>query len=433
MDAAPEREAAPRPWRAALGSRFAALRHPNFRLFWTGHAVSVVGTWLQNVALFWLIYRLTDSPFLLGLLGVALFLPVSAFSLVGGVVADRMDRRRLVRTTQALHLVQATVLGTWVWLGQPTADGVLALAFAQGLINAFDFPGRQSFISELVPAEDLPNAIALNSMAFNGARLVGPAIGGLVLGAFGEVPCFLLNALSYLPMLWNLRRIRLPLREPVVHPPALRTLREGMGYAFGTPRLRNLLVLLGLVGTLGFQYVVLLPVYAGKILQAGPRGYGLLMAAAGVGSLTAFVRLTSPLDRPAMRRNLLVGLLILGGGLIAFSFSRVFALSLAFSLFVGLGMILYASTTNMLLQTAIRDEFRGRVMSLFTLMLVGTSPVGSFVMGWLADRVGAPNATRIAGVTCILGAVWVVHRLRVLARRELAAAESEATSVMNAS
>jgi len=433
MDAAPEREAAPRPWRTALGSRFAALRQPNFRLFWTGHAVSVVGTWMQNVALFWLVYRLTDSPFLLGLLGVALFLPVSVLSLVGGVVADRADRRALVRTTQALHLAQAAVLGGWVWFGEPTPEGVLALAFAQGCINAFDFPGRQSFISELVPPSDLPNAIALNSMAFNGARLVGPAIGGLVLSAFGEVPCFLLNAVSYLPMLWNLRRIRLPARPPAEHEPVLRTLGEGMHYAFTTPRLRNLLILLGLVGTLGFQYVVLLPVYAGKILQSGPRGYGLLMAAAGVGSLTAFVRLTSTLDRPAMRRSLLVGLLALGGGLIAFSFSRVYLLSLAFSLFVGMGMILYSATTNMMIQTAVKDEFRGRVMSLFTLMLVGTSPVGSFVMGWLADRFGAPNATRIAGVTCILGAVWVVHRLRVLAREELAAAESETTSVLNAS
>lgn len=418
MDGTPPGRAAPRTWREALTSRFSALRHDSFRLFWTGHAVSVVGTWMQNVALFWLVYRLTDSPFLLGLLGVALFLPVSLLSLVGGVVADRVDRRRLVQTTQGLHLAQALGLGLWVVLGRPTAEGVLALAFLQGCINAFDFPARQSFLSELVPPADLPNAIALNSMAFNAARLVGPAIGGVLLAAAGEGACFLLNAASYLLLLFNLGRMQVAERAPQVHEPALSTLGGGMRYAFGTPRLRNLLVLMGLVGTLGFQYVVLLPVYAGEILHAGARGYGLLMAAAGVGSVTAFVRLTSPLDRPAMRRTLLVGLLVLGAGLIAFSYSRRFDISLGMSLLVGMGMILYSATTNMMIQTAVLDEFRGRVMSLFTLMLVGTSPVGSFLMGWMGDRLGAPNATRIAGVTCMLGALWVVHRLRVLARRE---------------
>jgi MFS family permease len=425
MSAAPAPGTASRTWRSELDTRFSALHHHNFRLFWAGHAVSTVGTWMQNVALFWLVYRLTDSPFLLGLLGVALFLPVSALSLVGGVVADRMDRRRLVQGTQTLHLLQALALGLWVLLGHPTAEGVLALALLQGCINAFDFPGRQSFLSELVPPEDLPNAIALNSMAFNAARLIGPAVGGVLLAAAGEEVCFLLNAVSYLLLLANLARMQLPRRPPAPRQPALSTLGEGMRYAFGTERLRNLLVLMGLVGTLGFQYVVLLPVYAGEILGVGARGYGLLMAAAGVGSVTAFVRLTSPLDRPAMRRTLLVGLLLLGAGLVIFSFSRRFDLSLGMSLFIGMGMILYSATTNMMIQTAVRDEYRGRIMSLFTFMLVGTSPAGSFLMGWMADHLGAPNATRVAGVGCILGAVWVVYRLRVLARREAQAAGAE--------
>lgn len=420
MDAAPAPGTASRTWRSELSRRFKALEHPNFQAFWTGHAVSTVGTWMQNVALFWLVYQLTDSPFLLGLLGVALFLPIPVLSLFGGVVADRVDRRRLVLTTQALHLVQALALGLWTLFGEPTAAGVLALALFQGCINAFDFPARQSFLSELVPPEDLPNAIALNSMAFNGARLVGPAIGGVLLAVTNEGVCFLVNAASYVYLLVNLARMRVPVRPRAPHEPALATLGEGMRYAFGTPSLRNLLLLMGLVGTLGFQYGVLLPVYAREILGVGADGYGLLMAAAGAGSVTAFVRLTSPLDRPAMRRTLLVGLLLLGAGLVIFSFSRRFDLSLAMSLLIGMGMILYAATTNMMIQTAVQDEFRGRVMSLFTIMLVGTSPVGSFLMGWMAERVGAPNATRIAGIGCILGAVWVVHRLRVLARRQAA-------------
>jgi MFS family permease len=418
MSTVPDPGAGHPSWEVAIGNRFAALRHRNFRFFWTGHAVSVVGTWMQNIAIFWLVYRLTDSPFLLGLTGVSLFLPVLCFSVFAGVVADRVDRKRLVQTTQALHFLQSCALASLVTFGEPTAPLILALALVQGFINAFDFPGRQSFISELVPTRDLPNAIALNSMAFNMARLVGPAIGGILLASVGEAACFWINAVSYLWVSWRLTLIRLPVREGAAPQAPLKALGEGVAYAFGNPRIRSLLVLLGLVGTLGFQYIVLLPVFAREILGAGAREYGMLMTASGVGSLSAFFRLTSKLDRPAMRRNLMVGLTLLGCGLIAFSLSRVYWLSLVFGLVIGLGMILYSISTNMLIQTTMKDEYRGRVMSLFTLMLVGTSPVGSFIMGSVAERIGAPSAVRIAGVICLLGAVWVIHRLRLIARRE---------------
>jgi MFS family permease len=410
--------AGPPSWGAALGNRFAALRHRNFRFFWTGHGVSVIGTWMQNIAVFWLIYRLTDSPFILGLTGVSFFLPVLCFSVFGGVVADRVNRKRLVQTTQALHFLQACTLASLVTFGEPTAPLVLVLALIQGFINAFDFPGRQSLISELVPVRDLPNAIALNSMAFNMARLVGPAIGGVLLATVGEAACFWINAGSYLWVSWRLSLIRLPRRERTTPDAPLTALREGVAYAFGNPRIRSLLILLGLVGTLGFQFIVLLPVFAREILGAGAREYGMLMTASGVGSLSAFFQLTSKLDRPAMRRNLMIGLILLGCGLIAFSLSRTYWLSLCFGLVLGLGMILYSISTNMLIQTTVRNEYRGRVMSLFTLMLVGTSPLGSFIMGTIAERFGAPNAVRIAGIICLLGAIWVIYRLRVIQRRE---------------
>jgi MFS family permease len=419
MSTAPDPGSGHPSWEVAFGNRFAALRHRNFRFFWTGHAVSVIGTWMQNIAVFWLIYRLTDSPFILGLTGVAFFLPILLFSVFAGVLADRVNRKRLVQTTQALHFLQACTLASLVTFGEPTAPLVLSLALVQGMINAFDFPGRQSFISELVPIRDLPNAIALNSMAFNMARLVGPAIGGMLLATVGEAACFWINAVSYLWVSWRLTLIRLPKTEKAVPDAPLKALREGVSYAFGNPRIRSLLILLGLVGTLGFQFIVLLPVFAKEILGAGAQEYGLLMTASGVGSLSAFFRLTSKLDRPAMRRNLMVGLTLLGCGLIAFSLSRVYWLSLCFGLVLGLGMILYSISTNMLIQTTVKNEYRGRVMSLFTLMLVGTSPVGSFIMGTIAERFGAPNAVRIAGIVCLLGAIWVVHRLRVIQRQEI--------------
>ena len=413
-------------WRQRAAGRFTALRHRDFRLFWSGHALSVVGTWMQSVALYWLMYRLTASPFLLGLTGVALSLPILCFSLVGGVIADRVDRRRLVRTTQTLNLVQAVVLATYVTFGDPAPAALLGLALANGVINAFDFPGRQSFLSELVEPADLPNAIALTSMVFNGARLVGPAVAGFVLVRAGEAPCFWLNAASYLPLLWNLGRMRLEPRPRGPHAPVLATLLAGVRYAYHTPRLRQLLVLLGLAGMLGFQYAVLMPVFADGLLRAGARGYGLLMSAAGLGAVLGTLTLTARLDRPALRRALFLGLAAFGAGLVAFSYSRQLWLSLGLSFVVGFGMILFAATTNTLLQITVRDEFRGRVMSLFTLMLIGTAPVGSFIMGTVADRLGAPAAVRLAGAACLLGALWLAGRLRAAARREAAGAPAGA-------
>jgi predicted MFS family arabinose efflux permease len=276
-----------------------------------------------------------------------------------------------------------------------------------------------------VSAERLPNAIALTSMVFNAARLVGPALAALVLVQAGEAVCFWLNAVSYVPLLWNLGRLDLEVRALGPHPPVLATLRAGVDYAFRTPRLRRLLVLMGLVGMLGFQYPVLMPVYAGTLLGAGAKGYGLLMSAAGLGAVAATLSLTARHDHGSLRRSLFVGLACFGVGLVAFSCSRQIWLSAGLSFVVGFGMILYAATTNTLLQITTLDEYRGRVMSLYTLMLVGTAPLGSFLMGVVAERAGARVATGISGAACLIGAGWLALRLRAAARREPAGAGPE--------
>ncbi len=403
-------------------ARFPALRSRNFRLYWVGQGVSLIGTWMQSVAVGWLVWRLSHSPFLLGLVGVAMTLPILAFSLYAGVIADRFVRRRVIVVTQSLAMLQAVVLAALVTFGTPTVEVVLGLVAVSGLINAFDLPARQSFVSETVDAATLPNAIALHSTIFNAARLLGPALAGVVLATLGEAPCFWINALSFVAVLWGLLAMDLPERAPGGGSgPALARMVEGVRYAWGEPRLRNLLVLLGTAGSLGFQYTVLLPVYAGKLLGAGAGGYGMLMSAGGIGALVAALAMTRSQDRWRLRRNLFLGLGAFGLALVAFSQSRVFGLSIAINAVAGFGMILYAASTNTLIQLTVREEFRGRVMSLYTLMFVGTAPAGSFLLGAVAEKFGAPAATTISGLTCALGATWVFFRLRALAREQAAA------------
>ena len=404
----------------ALRDRLRALRHRNFRMFWLGQLVSLVGTWMRSVAQGWLMHRLTDSAWMLGLLGFAQFLPVMLFTLWAGVVADRVDKRRLILATQTLALVQALAFALVVSTGvvQPWMVVVLALAF--GTINAFDLPARQSFLVEMVGKDDLSNAIALNSAAFNSARVVGPAVAGALVATVGEAPCFWINAVSYLFVIATLLRLDLPARAMEGASGALSRLGEGVRYAARLGPIRNLLLLLGVTAGLGFQYMLLLPVYARDLLHAGPQGYGLLVTAFGLGSLLSAVLMTRRQDRWALRRNLLVGLLVSGAGLAVFAWSRTLPLSLAMGMLAGFGLILYVASTNTLLQLTTEDRFRGRVMSLYTLMFIGTAPLGALLSGWVAQHWGAPVATTVSAVILIGGAGWVAWRLRVLAAREAA-------------
>jgi len=417
---APRFPTLPNALRTLVHERFPALRSRNYRLYWTGQAISLIGTWMQSVAVSWLVWRLSKSPFLLGLVGVSMTLPILALSLFAGVVADRFVRRRVILITQTFSMLQAVTLAALATWGHPPVWLVLALVAVMGIINAFDLPARQSFISETVEPGVLPNAIALHSAIFNAARLLGPALAGVVLATLGEAPCFWINAASYVAVLYGLWRMDLPALPPRTNGKVspLAHIAEGVGYAWRTPSLRNLLVLLGTAGSFGFQYTVLVPIYADRILHAGSSGYGILMSAAGIGSLLAALTMTAKQDRKKLRRNLLIGLSLFGAGLIGFSLSRAFPLSFALNLVVGFGMVLYGASTNTLVQSTVDDAYRGRVMSLYTLMFIGTAPLGSFVLGSVAQHFGAPWATRISGGLCVLGALWVFHRLRVLARSE---------------
>jgi MFS family permease len=428
----------PPSWRDRLFERFSALRHRNFRIYWICQLTSLVGTWMQSVAQAWLLHRLDPAPFALGFLNFLQFLPVLLLSVWAGVLADRSDKRRLLLTTQTLALLQAVVIAAVVTAGIVQPWMVYSLALVYGVFNAFDLPARQSFLVELTGKEDLSNAIALNSAAFNTARIVGPAIAGLLVAALpgwitaagirgwfhtplvGEAGCFWINALSYVAMLVGLSRMDPVARVPQTTASPMAHLKEGVLYAFRPGPIRNLLALLGVMSAIGFQYMTLLPVYAREILHADADAYGLLVAAFGLGSLTAAGALTRRLERWDLRRNLRLGLLSAGVGLAVFAWSRVLALSLAMGFVVGFGLILYVASTNTMLQLSTEDRFRGRVMSLYTLMFVGMAPIGALVAGTIAQHAGAPMATSFSACVLLLGALWMSYRLRTLAAREIA-------------
>ena len=404
-------------------SRFRSLRHRNFRLFWSGQIVSLIGTWMQSVAQAWLLHRLTDSPMMLGLLGFAQFAPVTLFSLWAGVVADRFDKRKLLLLTQIFAMTQSVTLAVLASSGRAEPWMVLALAFLFGIYNALDLPVRQSILVEMVGRRDLPNAIALNSAGFNVARILGPAIAGVLLVSVGEAGCFWINAVSYLPVIVSLFRVRLPERETNAAA-TLGSLREGLRYTLETTSIRNLLILLAICGGLGFQYNTLLPVYARSIFHSDAGVYGALMSSFGVGSLIAALSMTRALDRWSLRRNLLIGLVGAGAGLAAFAWSRWLPLTLAMGLLTGYGLILYVASTNTLIQMTTEDRYRGRVMSLYTFMFIGTTPLGALMAGGIAERFGAPVASSVCALLLLGGALWVSARLRFLREQEAAKARA---------
>jgi MFS family permease len=305
-----------------------------------------------------------------------------------------------------------------VSLGVVTPGIVLGLALLFGVINAFDLPLRQSIIAEMVARDDLSNAIALNSAAFNTARVVGPSIAGILLAVIGEAGCFWINAVSFVPVLVSVVLMRFEPRPFAVPAHPFASILEGVRYVRAIPSIRNLLVLLGVVSGFGFQYTTLLPVYARDILDAGPQGYGLMVSAFGLGSLLSAVWMTRKMTRWDLRRNLLIGLLSSGLGMGLFAWSRFFPLTLAMGFLAGFGLILYVASTNMLLQITTEDRFRGRVMSIYTLMFIGTAPFGSLAAGWIAEHFGAPLSTSLSALTLLSGSLYVLYRLRALAQRE---------------
>jgi MFS family permease len=418
---------APRAARPPLHDGLRAFRHRDFRLYFTGQLISLVGTWMQSVAQGWLMHRLTESAFMLGLLSFAQFAPVIPLALWAGVVVDHVSKRRLLLGTQTLFLLQAAALAWIVSAHVVQPWMVIVLAVAYGIANTFDLPARQSIIVEMTGKEDLPNGIALNSAAFNMARILGPAVAGLMLATLGEAGCFWLNAVSYVAVLVCLAMMRgAPAAAAATAAAGGRrmTMREGFAYAWGNRSIRHLLVLLAVISGLGFQFSVLLPVYTRDVLKASADVYGWLFSAFGAGSLVAAARMAVTRERWALRRHLLIGLATAGVGLAGFAWARWLPAMLGFAALAGFGLILYVSSSNTLIQLTVEDRYRGRVMSLYTLFFIGTAPFGSLFAGAVAERWGAPIATSLCAIVVLGGAVWVCFRLREVAARE--AAEREA-------
>ncbi len=402
---------------AAPGSRapFAlrALRHRNFRLFLSGQLVSLVGTWMQSVAQSWLAYRLTGSPAMLGLVGFSSQIPAFLLAPAGGVVADRLDKRRLLVATQSASMLLAFALAGLTLAGRVTMPLILLLASLLGLVNAFDVPVRQAFVVEMVGREDLLNAIALNSSTFNGARVIGPAIAGLLVARVGEGWCFLINGASYIAVIAGLLAMRVaPAARRGPHPPPLESLREGLRHVWSNRPVRALLALLGVVSLTGMPYVVLMPIFADRVLHGGARGLGLLMGATGVGALVGAVALAG---RRGGIRGLGAWVAASAGGmglfLIAFSESTRFWLSAALLVPVGLCMMVEMSASNTIIQSLVPDVMRGRVMAAYAMMFLGMAPLGALFAGAVAARIGAPLTVTIGGAVCALAAFVFWRRL----------------------
>jgi MFS family permease len=396
-----------------VATRFPALRHPDFRRYVLGQSISLVGFWMQSVAQAWLVYRLSGSELALGAVAFAGYLPVLCLAPVAGVVADRVDKWRLIMATQSAAMVLALLMGILVASGLATVPLVAVFASVLGTVGAFDLPTRQSFLVEMVGPEDLPGAIALNASIFNTARVVGPAIAGGLVATVGEGPCFFLNSVSYLAVLWALAGMRLDARRRPVARHGGRALRAGLRYVRQQPAQAALLLALGLVSALGLQANVLMPSLAQRTFVRGPTGYGLLLTGYGIGAVASALWLASRRStREEHRRTLLGGLLIFGLGLLGVAASPSFPAAVACQTIAGLGMIRFTATTNTLIQLLVADDYRGRVMGLHTVMFMGMAPLGSLLLGAIAEPFGARAALVVSAAAPLTALAFLARRLR---------------------
>ena len=387
------------------GSTWRALDNRNFALFFAGQGLSLCGTWMQSLAQSWLIYRLTGSPLLLGLVGFVSQVPVLGFGLLGGVLADRWSRHRLLLITQTLSLLQAMILAGLTLSGHITIGWIMGLAAVLGLINALDMPVRQSFIADLVPRADLQSAIGLNSSAFNAARIIGPSVAGFLVAAVGEGVCFLVNALSFLAVIGCLLAMEVPQKAKAAQAHAIIFLAEGLRYARSTPHVRAVLALIAVLSLTAMPYTVLLPVFAGNVLHTDANGLGWLMAATGMGALAGALRIARRGTIRGLGRLIAGATLLFGVSLLALAASTALWFSILVLLAVGYGMITAMAGCNTLLQSLVPDHLRGRVMSLYTLFFLGMAPIGSLMAGALAAHLGTPLTIAAGGIGAILGAI----------------------------
>ena len=407
---------------------FLALRHRNFRLFWTGQLISLIGTWMQTTGQAWLVLELTHSAWLLGLVGALQFLPVLILSLFGGVLADRLPKRTVLRFTQSFATLQAFVLWILVATGEVRLWHVLVLASLLGLTNSFDMPTRQAFVVEMVGREDLPNAIALNSSLFNMARILGPGLGGLIIAWLGVAPLFLLNAVSFIPVIIGLFLIdnstlyaqakRTPAEKNAPGQGTLQSLREGLAYVARTPSILLIIIVIGVVSLFGINFNVVLPLFATDVLHVGAVGFGFISSAFGFGSLCSALWLAWSNRRPGLTW-LLYGIGIFCVLEILFALSHLYLLSLVLIAGVGFAQIVFSATANTIVQTVAPDRLRGRVMSVYMMVFAGSVPPGNLFTGGIAHLFGAPVAL-LAGAGLSLVAGVVAWALRAPAEKSLA-------------
>jgi MFS family permease len=398
---------------------FRSFRYRNYRLFFTGQSISLIGTWIQRLATPWLVYQMSGSAFLLGVVGFAGQIPTFIIAPFAGVLIDRWNRYHILIVTQVAAMIQALILALLYFTGTIEVWNIILLSMFLGVVNAFDIPSRQSFVIEMVEKrEDLGNAIALNSSMVNGARLLGPSIAGMLIAFTGEGICFLLNGLSYIFVIISLLMMKVIPRKTgnKKDKGVVKEMLEGFSYASGFAPIKYIILLFALVSLMGMPYMILMPVFAKEILHGGSHTFGFLMGAAGLGALLGALYLASRKNALGLGRVIPMASGIFGLGLIAFSLSRIFLLSLVFMIITGLGMMLEMASSNTVLQTIVDDDKRGRVMSFYAMAFMGTAPFGSILAGGLANVIGTPNTILAGGIICIIGALIFARKLPELRR-----------------
>ena len=402
----------------AWGRSLRALRSRNYRLFFAGQSVSLIGTWMTRLAMSWIVYQLTDSAFLLGLTSFVGQIPAFFVAPIAGVWLDRWNRHRVLVITQVLAMIQSLALATLAFTGLINLWWVIGLALVQGLINAFDMPARQAFVIEMIEERaDLGNAIALNSSMVNGAKLVGPAVAGVLIAAAGAGVCFLIDGISYIAVIWSLLAMKVARAQPrIAQKSALQELAEGWKYVVESPAIRSILVLLGLVSIIGMPSTVLMPVVAVDILHGGAHTLGFLVGMSGVGALISAIVLVLRRTVIGLGKRIAISVGLFGGGLFFLGISRSLWLSLALMAVTGFGMMQQMAASNTILQTIAADDKRGRVMSFYTLSILGMNPIGSLLAGAIAARIGVQATMIWAGGICLAGALWFYSKLPEIRR-----------------
>jgi MFS family permease len=387
---------------------FSAFRHRNFRLFYTGQSLSVVGMWMHGIAQGWLVLELTDSAFYVGLVSALTKVPIMLLSFYAGVVADRMEKRRLIMICQTVAMGLTFTLSWLAFSGLAQVWHVMVVTVLVGVVFAFEIPARQAFIIDLVGKEDLTNAVALNSSSFNASRIVGPAIAGILITSFGVAICFFINAVSFLFSLIALAMLRLSPREQRPREgSAWFEMKEGLSFVRKDPTISPLIFLISMLALFAFPYEVLLPVFARDVMQYGAREYGWMVSAAGVGALVGALGLATVASRVSRGRLVVTSSMVFGASIVLLSFTRSVALAVAVLVGAGFAMILTTSTTNTLLQTLSPDKYRGRVMSAYTWAFLGVSPIGALLSGWIAEAFGVPVALAVGGVVVMIVSGWL--------------------------